>query len=82
MMPVLAMLCYNEYYTIKYYTRFPHGDSDRLIARAYMYVTAFLTFYAMLAAAYTAFIVYEVISEFSDTLNCYVFSLRKRIKRE
>lgn len=80
-MPVLAVLCYNEYYTAKYYTKFPHGDSDRIISNSYVYVTAYLYFYAMCSACYTIFIMYEVVTEFSQILNIYVFSLRKRTRR-
>jgi hypothetical protein len=81
MMPVLALLCYNEYYTEKYYARFPHGDSERIITNAHVYVSAYLYFYAFYAFCYTTFIMYEVVTEFSQILNIHVFSLQKRTRK-
>ena len=49
MMPVLACLCVREYYTVKYYARFPHGDSARIVDNAYLLVTTYLYFYARCA---------------------------------
>ena len=76
MMPILAVLCTSEYYITKQHTsskQFPTA-----VSTIQLLVIAYASLFAIIAVCYTSYMLSEVLYDMQMTLNCYVFSLKKR----
>ena len=78
MMPVLAGLAVWEYYTVKYYTLYPSVEMTASIQYIQSLVVYYIHAYAFIAFSYTAHVILEIITDFTEVLNIKVFSIRNK----